>query len=336
MSSDNSFPSLPPIHSQGDPNSDTSQSPWNASSSAGSAHESLTLAPLDYDSDSVYLENLPFEFLPRLPDLNPPESSNSRHQAQQPPPPNQQHSLLHADAPRYQFSESPDLFDDFIEPDIDWQQDPVGPQTTSRSTRASSFVDLTEISPPPGMPPAKKRKIHTSGEGRSVRPRPQTPARGSKDTPAGQSNIDAIDVVDLIDIEDDDQYQDFKAKQQAQAIKQQQQDDANKPIKLAEFQCIICMDNPTDLTVTHCGMFTFPISLVEGFVTDSLNRPSLLLRMPPPSPLRRQRKKMLPGLQAGHQYQPSWERRSEEAAEEWLLRVGDETHDCEEDGQAGY
>jgi hypothetical protein len=28
-------------------------------------------------------------------------------------------------------------------------------------------------------------------------------------------------------------------------------------IKLGKFQCVICMDDCTDLTVTHCGMFTF-------------------------------------------------------------------------------
>jgi E3 ubiquitin-protein ligase RNF5 len=26
-------------------------------------------------------------------------------------------------------------------------------------------------------------------------------------------------------------------------------------VKLGTFQCVICMDDVTDLTVTHCGMF---------------------------------------------------------------------------------
>ena len=68
-------------------------------------------------------------------------------------------------------------------------------------------------------------------------------------------------MVDLVDIDDDEKYEDFKAKQQAELIKQQQLDEANKPAKLAEFQCIICMDNPTDLTVTHCGMYLVPSAL---------------------------------------------------------------------------
>jgi hypothetical protein len=26
-------------------------------------------------------------------------------------------------------------------------------------------------------------------------------------------------------------------------------------VKFTDFQCIICLDSPTDLTVTHCGKF---------------------------------------------------------------------------------
>jgi len=68
-----------------------------------------------------------------------------------------------------------------------------------------------------------------------------------------QQKFESPEMVDLVDIDDDEKYEDFKAKQQAELIKQQQLDEATKPAKLAEFQCIICMDNPTDLTVTHCG-----------------------------------------------------------------------------------
>ena len=66
--------------------------------------------------------------------------------------------------------------------------------------------------------------------------------------------VENLQMVDLVDIDDDDKYENFKAKQHAELIQQQQLDEATKPAKLAEFQCIICMDDPTDLTVTHCGM----------------------------------------------------------------------------------
>jgi len=64
---------------------------------------------------------------------------------------------------------------------------------------------------------------------------------------------DNVEVVDLENIEEKEEYEAFKVKQQAEAIKRQNEEAANKPVKLAEFQCIICMDQSTDLTVTHCG-----------------------------------------------------------------------------------
>ena len=118
-----------------------------------------------------------------------------------------------------------------------------------------------------------------------MRQRVHTPVKSSQSTPSRKQKIEQADVVDLVGIEDEEQYADFKAKQQAEAIKQQQQDEANKPVKLAEFQCIICMDNPTDLTVTHCGMFILWF-YGGGKCADGGNRSSILLRMPAPSSLR--------------------------------------------------
>jgi predicted transcriptional regulator len=67
-----------------------------------------------------------------------------------------------------------------------------------------------------------------------------------------------VEVLDMVDVDDDRKYEDFKSKQQAELLKQQNQEKADKPVKLSEFQCIICLDNPTDLTVTHCGLFYMP------------------------------------------------------------------------------
>jgi predicted transcriptional regulator len=67
-------------------------------------------------------------------------------------------------------------------------------------------------------------------------------------------DLDEVPLIDLQDVDDTKAYEEKKAKEQAEMIKQQNLDAATKPVKLAEFQCIICMDNPTDLTVTHCGM----------------------------------------------------------------------------------
>lgn len=56
-----------------------------------------------------------------------------------------------------------------------------------------------------------------------------------------------------MDVEDKKDYDERMAKEQAEMIKRQNQEAATKSVKLAEFQCIICMDQPTDLTVTYCG-----------------------------------------------------------------------------------
>ncbi|KAG0648688.1 RING-type E3 ubiquitin transferase RNF5 [Hyphodiscus hymeniophilus] len=259
-----------PSYSPQDQNSNASQSPWSASSHTGGGYD-LTLAPIN--PDAVYD---PFNFndgdqyydsLPRLqsPHQYLPEPSGSRDQEQQPPPPSNQQARQRTSRSflRYQVSESPDPFEDFIEQDFDWQDSPR-PQPNPRSqntTQTSSVVDLTESSPQPDdnmapqtrSTPVKKRKAEATVESRSVRPRTSATPKTSRSTPATKHKVEDVSIVDLVEIEDDEQYADFKAKQQAEAIKQQQQDDANRPVKLAEFECIICMERPTDLTVTHCG-----------------------------------------------------------------------------------
>jgi hypothetical protein len=245
-------------------NSNTSQSPWSASSHTRSGHESLTLAPINPDRDLNFDDNDQYcNSLPRIQPLNhyPPEPSNSYEQEQQPPPSNQQarQEQTSRTYSRYQVSESPDPFDDFIVQDFEWQDSPR-PQRTVRSTRASSVVDLTESSPPPDnmAPSLRKRKASSpSVVGTSKRARPSTtPVKSLRSTPASRQKVEKADMVDLVDIENEDEYKEFRLKQQAEAIKQQQQEESKRPVKLAEVECIICMDRPTDLTVTHCGMFS--------------------------------------------------------------------------------
>lgn len=266
------YPILPySPYSPHDLQSNASQSPWSASSNTGSGYESLTLPPINPDANFNFNDvEQYYDSLPRLqsPDPYLPEPSNSHSQEQQPPPSNQQARQQQPSRRRSEYevadSESPDPFEDFIEQDFEFLDSPRPQAPRSQdTTRASSVVDLTEPSPPPDMAPTRKRKAETPGEGRPVRQRAYTPARSSRSTPSrNKQRIENADVVDLVDIEDEEQYADFKAKQQAEVIKQQQAEEANRPVKLAEFQCIICMDNPTDLTVTHCGVFApaFPPS----------------------------------------------------------------------------
>jgi hypothetical protein len=127
-----------------------------------------------------------------------------------------------------------------------------------RTTRSSSVVDLTESSSPKNElppPPSRKRKAETPGEGRvSKAARPGSSSSSS----TRRQSLDDVAVVDLVDVEDDKQYEALRAKEQAEFIKAQNEAEANKPVKLAAFECIICMSNPTDLTVTHCGTYLSP------------------------------------------------------------------------------
>lgn len=122
------------------------------------------------------------------------------------------------------------------------------------TTRSSSVVDLTETSPPsnelPLPPSSRKRKAETPSVGRASK---TTRPRNSSSSSPGQESHDDVAVVDLVDVENDKQYEELRAKKQAELIKAQNEAEANKPVKLAAFECIICMSNPTDLTVTHCG-----------------------------------------------------------------------------------
>lgn len=256
MSSNYSIPSYSPYSPRDLNSAASSQSPWSASSSQTVAGlESLTLPPINPD------HNLDFDnYYDSLPRIEPSDQflpSSSRSQEKQAPPSNQLMGQRQSSGrSQYQVSESPDPFEDFIDQNFIAPTPPRSKRATPsyNTTRASSFVDLTKSSPPPDAMPTRKRKADTPGEGRSVRPR-IAPEESSRTTSSRQcqEQTETPEVVDLVDVEDDSQYEEFKAKQQAELIKQQQQDEANKPVRLAEFQCIICMDNPTDLTVTHCG-----------------------------------------------------------------------------------
>jgi hypothetical protein len=124
------------------------------------------------------------------------------------------------------------------------------------TTRSSSVVDLTDSSPPkvaPLPPPSRKRKAETPGEGRSSKA--ARPTSSSSSSIRQQSLDGDVQVVDLVDVEDEKQYEALRAKEQAELVKAQNEAEANKPVRLAAFECIICMSNPTDLTVTHCGIY---------------------------------------------------------------------------------
>jgi predicted transcriptional regulator len=104
-------------------------------------------------------------------------------------------------------------------------------------------------------PPSQKRKS-------AAAPEPQTAAKRLREVASIEtlekellrSPTQEVEELDMVEIDDDQKLEEFRAQQQADLIKRQNQEKADMPVKLSNFQCIICLDNPTDLTVTHCGM----------------------------------------------------------------------------------
>lgn len=117
----------------------------------------------------------------------------------------------------------------------------------------------------PMAPTTRKRKAEEDAAVGEQQRIPKAPRLGQgqrrpKSKPASKAaskpEVEEAEVVDLVDLDDDTKYEDFANKRQEELIKQQNKDESSRPVKLAEFQCIVCMDNPTDLTVTHCGKYS--------------------------------------------------------------------------------
>jgi hypothetical protein len=227
----------------------SAQSPWSATSGSSAEHLSLTLpslsppfTPGDLAEDPSIYERLqsPSSYLPE------PSGPMPRSQPQDSPiilP------RLRPQAESYRGLDAPDLFLNFEDNSL-----PQSPQQPI--TRASSIVDLTE-SPPSEMAPSSRKRKPTS-EGNQMSPkrrRGTTPIgfdEGSNSQSVGAKDAN-VEEIDMVEIDSDRKLEEFRKKQQEERISQQNREKADKPVKLTDFQCIICLDSPTDLTVTHCG-----------------------------------------------------------------------------------
>lgn len=222
-------------------------------------------SPSDLFNFDPFDESFRYRSTPPPPPSHPPLSSTSNQVAQQ----NSYHpargsslydedaeALINFDWDSY-LSHDDNIDDPFASP----------PRIPSRASDTHGVVDLTD-SLPAMAPPERQRAL----SGTSLRPatltRPTPPKRRrsiiSKPTkrrkistpktrPAKVNSDEDVEVVDLAENSNLQEFEAAQAKRQEDLIKQQNQTEATKPVKLVDFQCIICMDNPTDLTVTHCG-----------------------------------------------------------------------------------
>lgn len=150
------------------------------------------------------------------------------------------------------FGSTPD-FDSF-----DWDSLPHSPPShqASTTTRESSIVDLTEALPATMPRTGNKRKPSGSDTERLSKRMKNSGASPSEakleeDESKSEENVEELDLIDVVD---DSGYAEAMKKRQADLMKQQREDELNRPIKLATTQCVICLDQPEDLVATHCGM----------------------------------------------------------------------------------
>ena len=114
----------------------------------------------------------------------------------------------------------------------------------------TGFVDLTAESPVMSHP-NRKRKASATAPNPTKRGKPSV--HKSRDSHVKDENT-KVDEVDLRDVDDDNDLTKLLEQQRVAAVKAQQEQ-ANKPLKLSNLQCIICMEPMTNITVTHCGEF---------------------------------------------------------------------------------
>ena len=111
----------------------------------------------------------------------------------------------------------------------------------------NTFVDLTQDSPQ--MPPSHHKAKTSRTISSSLEDEPFKSVKKRK-TGAAASNIEEVD---LRDIDSDTDLARVLERQRVATVKAQQEE-ADKPTKLANITCVVCMEEMTNMTATYCGM----------------------------------------------------------------------------------
>ena len=111
---------------------------------------------------------------------------------------------------------------------------------------ANGYVDLT--STPDTPPQRRKRNSTTPGPSAKRQKREDGTAKAAKQGSAEPEHVDEIDLTEKSPV------QEVLQKQREDAVKAQAKPEETITT-FNSFNCVICMDNPTDLTATACGRF---------------------------------------------------------------------------------
>ncbi|MCJ1259151.1 SUMO-targeted ubiquitin ligase complex subunit slx8 [Lignoscripta atroalba] len=151
-----------------------------------------------------------------------------------------------------------------------WETTTDGVENLPSASR-SGFIDLTDERSLSAMATQTPRRRPSPGyvSRPSSSDEPTTTKRrriGTGEAKPGTSEkVEAkIEEVDLREVDDDDRLARLLEQQRASTIKAQL-GDSNKPLSLSTLQCVVCMEDMTDITSTHCGKAPSPISLPHDY-----------------------------------------------------------------------
>ncbi|KAI9801177.1 MAG: hypothetical protein M1825_003451 [Sarcosagium campestre] len=132
---------------------------------------------------------------------------------------------------------------------------------------------LSDSSPDPSRPSKRARQETTGPVVSSAASSSYRYAKHEPKTKSTTPAIQKIEEVDLLDVDDDSGLSGLLRKQQEEQVQAQRRAGEEAP-KMSSLQCIICLDTPTDLTVTWCGHFFCHKCLMDAIAVGEVrNKP---------------------------------------------------------------
>ncbi|MCJ1474837.1 hypothetical protein MMC13_003497 [Lambiella insularis] len=156
----------------------------------------------------------------------------------------------------------------------------------------TGYIDLTADSSPPVAPASMPRMRSTSNVDEPARKRRRV------NEPSGPSIrsllgpfLNDVERVDLTKVDDDTGLKklqeeqrvrhdrQIQQQQELQQSKQQEEsirslhEQSRKPTRISDLQCVVCMDNMTNITATHCGHLFCHTCIMEALIAGESQGP---------------------------------------------------------------
>ena len=159
------------------------------------------------------------------------------------------------------------------------------PPTTKRASRQNqaSRLEITDQDqdeiPDSGsqQQPRKRRRLSRESAARTRRTvvdEAEASGSGSSNSNApGENVIMPIEIEDVENVTEESKMGSTLQKQRADQILSQQDIPNGRSLKFGEITCVICMDNPTDLTATACGHVFCHECLMQAIIASENRGP---------------------------------------------------------------